>query len=175
MRSSLGTKTAAAALVAVIALVACGGEDEASNGIQLSESDATSATTPPTASTIDPAGAKRKFVRDAEAICFEANNAVDAIPVPTNDGQFAEAIDESVAIYTGMIVELRALTPPPGDESTVNALWAMLEESQAAFHEASVALRAGDPRQDELLSTAATDEDSFNTNATAYGLYECGT
>ena len=139
-----------AALLSVTALsaVGCGGDDDSSSG--------------------EPAPTKAAYIVDADAICtadqadFEA--IVQDLPNDVEAPESQAAItDEIVPLYRDQIEQLRALTPPEGDEEATAAIYDAVDEALNVIEENPSALDQADTF------------DEANTLATDFGLKVCGT
>ena len=119
---------------------------------------------------------KAGYVVKAEALCMEASTALDEIPEASNLRGEARVIDSGVRILDKLVADLRALTPPPGDEKTLDEFYASQQQVIDKAREAGAAAGAGNERlfeshaeQFNVLTTAA------NAKADAYGIDDCGT
>jgi hypothetical protein len=116
------------------------------------------------------------YVIKAEAICIEASSALDDIPEASSLRGEARVIDTGVRILDKLLADLRALTPPPGDEATLDEFYAAQQQVIDKAKEAGAAAGGGNERlfesvveQFNVLTTAA------NAKADAYGIDDCGT
>jgi hypothetical protein len=141
-------KFAFAALLSAAALFAagCGGDDSSSD---------------------EPAPTKAAYIVEADAICaagqtdFEA--IVEDLPNDIEAPESQAAIsDELVPLYRDQIEELRALTPPEGDEDVTAEIYDAVEVAVDEVEENPSALG-----EEETFKEA-------NTLATEYGLEVCG-
>jgi hypothetical protein len=119
---------------------------------------------------------KAGYVVKAEALCTEASSALDEIPEASSLRGEARVIDTGVRILDKLVADLRALTPPPGDEKTLGEFYAAQQQVVEKAREAGAAAGAGNERlfeshaeQFNVLTTAA------NAKADAYGIDDCGT
>jgi hypothetical protein len=157
-----------AALLALAALVAgCGGGGSSSSGS--SESGSTTST-----ESSGEAPTKAAFIKEADAICtkdenelnkeieaFAEENEISTSEEPTEDLQIEAFKTLVLPNISKQAEEIAALTPPEGDESTIEDLTDTLEEEVSAAEEES-----GLPGEDTLKG--ATDK------AKAYGFKSCG-
>ena len=136
------------ALFATTALVAaCGGDDDSSSD--------------------EPAPTKAAYITEADGVCesdqAEFEEIVAELP---NDIEAEESqtgiSDEVLPLYQDQLEELRAITPPEGDEDTTAAIYDAVDEALSKIEE--------DP---SALGDSATFEEA-NTLATDYGLTVCG-
>ena len=154
MRALLITVT----VVATAGLAGCGGSG---GGEQLSQDE---------------------FVKQADAICTEANEKQDAIDVPdlganpsdADLDKFGDALDQGVALTREQIDKLRDLSPPEESEAewtkTVDELDASMddvEDASKSAHDGNTAALAGQ------LNQASAKADSATKRAKALGLKVC--
>ncbi len=115
----------------------------------------------------EPAPTKAAYITDADAICKAGQSDFEAIvkDLP-NDIEAPESqaaiSDEIVPLYRDQIEQLRALTPPEGDEEATARIYDAVEEAVDKVEE--------DP---SALDEVVTFEEA-NTLATDYGLEVCG-
>jgi len=138
-----------AALLATVAMTAaaCGGSDK-------------------------PAPNKGQYLQQANAVCKVANaKLTDSAVKALADGNTSQARIERYAKESAfptlerLIADLRALTPPEGDDDRVRAIYDALQGA------------VDKTKEDPSLLTAAEDRDPFNDanqKANAYGLRACG-
>jgi hypothetical protein len=119
---------------------------------------------------------KAGYVIKAEALCNEASSELDDIPEASSLRGEARVIDTGVRILDKLLADLRALTPPPGDEATLTEFYAAQQQVIDKAKEAGAAAGGGNARlfdsvveQFNVLTTAA------NAKADAYGIDDCGT
>jgi hypothetical protein len=119
---------------------------------------------------------KAGYVVKAEELCMEASSALDEIPEASSLRAEARVIESGVRILDDLVADLRALTPPPGDETTLDEFYAAQQQVIDKAREAGAAASAGNERLFEsqaeefsVLTTAA------NAKADAYGIDDCGT
>jgi hypothetical protein len=147
------TRIAAIAAVGAIAIAGagCGGGDD----------DSSSSSTPtPT---------KDEFVTQANQICAEGNETVDAAAndvfsgQPTQDELDSFITDTVIPNTEDQIEQIRALGIPAGDEDQVNAI---LDSAQSDLDAA---------KADPSIMTSGSKDPFAETNklAAAYGLTEC--
>ncbi|MEK6278639.1 MAG: hypothetical protein AABM29_11575 [Actinomycetota bacterium] len=117
------------------------------------------------------APSKSEYIADGDAICKKGDVEIDAAadkqfqqnqrPTRAEIASFAE--DDVVPNIQGQIDDLRDLTPPEGDEDTVNAIY---DSAQGALDQVK-----DDPG---LLASNADPFAEANRLAKDYGLKECG-
>ena len=122
-------------------------------------------------STTSEALSKSEFLKQGNAICKQGNQEINAAfndafgggSKPSQDEIDQVVTDTVVPSIQGQIDDLSALTPPSGDEDTVNNI---LDEAQTALDQVK-----DDP------SAITGKDDPFaqaNQDAKAYGLTVCG-
>ncbi|MGK2932061.1 MAG: hypothetical protein ACSLFD_04745 [Solirubrobacterales bacterium] len=143
-------------LVLVIAssvvFVACGGDDSSSDD---------SGEAVPT---------KAEFIAQADEICAAGDQAINDAgteqfgdKMPSEDKLADFASETVIPNIEQQLADLRELTPPEGDEDTVNSVWDSLDEGIATLEE--------DP------AAGFGDDNPFedaNQQAQAYGFEACG-
>lgn len=111
------------------------------------------------------------YIAQADEICREADEALDAViqedfgtqqPSRQDLTEFTTA--EAVPNLEGQLEELRALTPPEGDEETVNAIYESLS--------AAIEKIAADPLA--AIDQPPADFQEASRLASEYGMEECG-
>ena len=119
---------------------------------------------------------KAGYVVKAEELCQDASSQLDDLPEATTPQAEARVIDSGVRILEKLVSDLRALTPPPGDEETLNAYYDAQQQVIDKAKEVGRAARAVNARlyetlveQFNVLTTAA------NAKADAYSITDCGT
>jgi len=133
--------------VTVLFAAGCGGDDDSSSD--------------------EPAPTKAAYIADADAICEAGQSDFEAIvkDLP-NDIEAPESqaaiSDEIVPLYRDQIEQLRALTPPEGDEEATARIYDAVEEA--------VDETEANP---SALDEVATFEEANNL-AIDYGLKVCG-
>jgi hypothetical protein len=167
------SKRALAALVAVLAIAAAvagcgGGSDSTSSG-----GDTGGDTT---AQSSGPAPTKAQFVKEADAICTKSDTALNSEiesyakenGIPSNK---EPSKDQQVEIYEAVVLpnvsqqsdEIGELTPPEGDEETIEELVSSLSEG--------VEEAEADPQQ---LVEGKNPLADATSQAKAYGMTVCG-
>jgi hypothetical protein len=120
----------------------------------------------------DDAPSKSEYIADADAICKQGDKEIDAAADETfsqnqrpSNAEIVSFGEETVIPNVqGQIDDLRDLTPPDGDEDTVNAIYDSAQEGLDQIEEdpAVLAGRGADPFAEA------------NRLAKDYGLTECG-
>jgi hypothetical protein len=119
----------------------------------------------------DDAPTQEEYVAQADEICKEADEALNVViedTFGTRQPNQQEIIsftgDEVIPNIEGQIEDLRALTPPEGDEETVNAIYDSLK--------AGIAAVADDPAGS--IQEAPPEIEEAGRLAREYGMEECG-
>jgi hypothetical protein len=144
-------------LVALLGLAAC--------------KSGTGASPPPSATTT-----KADFVKRANAICTTMNVKSNALQDPGQDqAKLKQVVDQAIPITTDGLAQLRALPLPKGDEATVRAFYAKVDQLIADLKAESEALQASDLSKAGTIATSIqNDSTAANDAANAYGLNVCG-
>lgn len=123
-----------------------------------------------------------EFVKQADAICAEAETKQDAIDVPDISAsptdeeldKFADALDEGVDLTRDQIDQLRDLNPPAEAEDEWSKTVDELDGSMDDVEEASGKARDGDTAGlASSLNEASVKSDSATKRAKALGLKVC--
>ncbi len=125
------------------------------------------------------ASAKTSFQQQANTICRQMKVRGEALTAPVSTAKDPEALPKVLRQMNELIIDtvgqLRALTPPPGDEATVAAALDALAESGAAA--ASVADVPGDTANQATVSSVlkvqADAQKASDAAMSAYGLNDC--
>jgi hypothetical protein len=128
---------------------------------------------------------KDDFIADADAICAQAKVKLDPLDDQYNAlvdqntqaayDQASDVLDQEVPVYEQALSKLEGLTPPDGDEATVQKVWEALRGEQRLTTTLSTAVVA--PSADAY--DAVLDEYNqahIRTEALAegYGFKTCG-
>ena len=149
----------AAGIVAALALAACGGDDSPEQPIVIP-------TEASTTGSLDQAD----FIEEADAICAEANAAIQEY---ADAGQGVTAAGEIADLRAGVVADIEELGPPADDRETLDEFLAALEAQVEAGEKIALALdRESDTLAFEEELTTAKSEAA--TAASAYGFEECG-
>ena len=118
---------------------------------------------------------KEEYIAQADAICQEANAAIEAVPEPQSAEELAEYGEQVVEIGQDQLDRLRALRPPAADEATINGAYDLIEQQLAIANDVVAAARDNDLEQvQELLAQGEQLNDQADQIARDYGLTECG-
>jgi hypothetical protein len=114
---------------------------------------------------------KPAFIKQADAICEEANSAIADLGDATGDE--ATQISQELEITRSELESLQALTPPDQDRATLSDfLTALKNEVDALTRAASAAAGGGDTSAAD--AEVATAKSNAQEAATEYGFEECG-
>jgi hypothetical protein len=116
---------------------------------------------------------KAGFVKQADAICAEANSAIDSLSVGATTGDESLQASQELEITRSELQSLQALSPPDADRSTLNDFLAALKDEVDALTRLNSAVAAGgdtSAADSEVASARANAEQA----ATEYGMKDCG-
>jgi len=118
-------------------------------------------------STDEPAPSKADYIVEADAICAASQSDLDGIvqslPDDVEATESQEAItEEIIPAFRDQIEQLRALTPPEGEEEAIAAIYDAVDEAVDMIEENPLVLDQVDPFNE--ADRLATD----------YGLEVCG-
>jgi hypothetical protein len=116
---------------------------------------------------------KSGFVKQADAICAEANSAIDSLSVGATTGDESLQASQGLEITRSELQSLQALRPPDEDHSTLNDFLAALKDEVDALTRLNSAVAAGgdtSAADSEVASARANAEQA----ATEYGMKDCG-
>ncbi len=118
---------------------------------------------------------KDEFIAQADAICKEANEKLDALGEPASFEEVASLAGDAIAIQEDAIAQLRALEPPAEDEATLNEAYALLDRQVEVGRQIQEAAAAGDAAKiEELVAEIEPIDEEADQIAADYGLEECG-
>ena len=179
MSSAMTTGAALALVVAAVVLPGCGGgTDEATSEPRQS------ATTAPEAGTKSgETPTKRKFLREADAICAEARRraapisaAVDRLIANEDAAGVADQLRKALPIADELLRKMRALGSPKGDEAIVRRYLAIVAEQKGRIPSLVEALEAEDISTIEVLAAELREGNrKADRLARRYGFKKCGT
>jgi hypothetical protein len=112
---------------------------------------------------------KAAFIAQADALCKTAQAKINALPIDPNASASvvgAALLEQGVPIQRQLMKDVRALTPPTGDEAEVTAIF---DKASDAIENLAQDL-AADP------AAALSGDDPFaeaNAAAAEYGFVEC--
>jgi hypothetical protein len=114
---------------------------------------------------------KPAFIKQADAICEEANSAIADLGEATGDE--ATQVAQELEITRSELEFLQALTPPDEDRATLgDFLTALKNEADALTRASSAAAGGGDTSAAD--AEVATAKSNAQEAATEYGFKECG-
>ena len=153
-------------LAAILIGSGCGGSDSApvtgvSGASGASGADGSAALT------------KAGFIKQADAICAEANSAIDSLSAGATTSDESLQTSQELEITRSELQSLQALTPPDEDRSTLNDFLTALKNEVDALTRLNSAVAAGgdtSAADSELASARANAEQA----ATDYGMKDCG-
>lgn len=118
---------------------------------------------------------KTAFVAKSDTICRAGARALEGVRQPRDQRDIARFFNQALPIVEKLVVDLKALPVPPGDEATVAEIMSGLEKANEKSREARDAAVAGDrsrfvaiEEETTVLVTAA------DARLDAYGLTSCG-
>ena len=118
---------------------------------------------------------KEEYIQQADAICADATEQIDAIGEPQTLEDLAAMTKQAVAIAAAQLEKLRALVPPEEIEEQVNRAYDLLEQQNGVADEIAAAAEAGDAEKiQQLVDEAAPLEQEGDDIAANIGLQECG-
>jgi hypothetical protein len=118
---------------------------------------------------------KEEYIAEADAICKDANEQIDALGEPQSAEDIAEFAEQAVAIGEEQLAKLRALRPPEADEATLNGAYELIEQQLDLARQLGPAAEEGDlARIQELVAEGQRINDEADQIAADYGLEECG-
>lgn len=170
------TRPAIVALVSALTLLGCAQEGDLDAAGLSTTTEASTTTSSTTTSPTIQIVSKEAYVADANAVCQVMNDEIAALPDPGSDLlAYADVLDQAVIIVSDALGELRALTPPIGDEDAVEAIWAKVDVLVEEYTQLSVAIRNDETALVSALDqTAQASQTAANEASIAYGLTVCG-
>lgn len=119
---------------------------------------------------------KAAFVARAEALCTAANRKAGALAEPTSFAAVARYLGAYIPIEEKLFADIKALTAPPGDDSTIADMLAAQDKVIAKDKELlAAAQRRNEPQFDKLDAEETALVTAANAKFDAYGLRACGT
>lgn len=175
-----------------LATTACGSTAPTAAGPGTTSAPTTTAP-PPTTTTAPPSttgtsapasgpatGPKADFIKQADAICTDLAKQTSALAIDLkttatiDNTKQADAIDQSVAISQKGLDQLKALAPPPGDESTVTGFWDGIAQQIDVQKQVGAAVRANDLQTASTLTQQTKAAGTqLNAQLAAYGFVAC--
>lgn len=118
---------------------------------------------------------KDEWIEQADAICAQADEDVEALTEPTQLDEIPEFTDTASEISRGALSDLRALQPPEEDQATVDEMLDLVKHQIEIGEQIGEAAEDGD--QDEVQRLADESdpiESEADEKARQYGLKDCG-
>lgn len=126
----------------------------------------------------DDTQAKADYLREADAICAEYDDEIDALlaDVDFDDlDQMAAALDEVAAAGEAGVEQLRGLTPPDTDADDAAAVVDLIDDQVATIRDAAAAAADGDEAALEAaFETGGEQDDELTELAREVGFETCG-
>ena len=118
---------------------------------------------------------KSSYIKQADAICMNGSKAQDALAQPSSNAGLAAYVKRVYAIERGVVSDMRALTPPDGDATTIHSMLENVDRALAFESEVEAAAGTGNQSQiNDAEAKGATFLNTANTIASKYGFKECG-
>lgn len=117
---------------------------------------------------------KEEFIQQADAICEDIDEQIQALGEPQDPEDFEDLVEEGTEITNDGLEQLRALEPPAEDSDRINRMLDKIEEAIELLPEIQVALEDRDVEALQELQTqvqAAADEAQMV--AEDYGFEQC--
>jgi hypothetical protein len=117
--------------------------------------------------------AKSAFIKQADAICAEANSAISGLTGGATTGDESLQASQELDITRSQLQSLQALTPPDQDRSTLNDFLSALKNEVDALTRLNSAVASGGDTSaaDSELASAKSNAEAA---ATDYGMKDCG-
>ena len=118
---------------------------------------------------------KSEWIEQADAICAEADEGVDALTEPSTLDEIPEFTESASEISREALADLRALQPPEEDQATVDGMLDLVEQQIELGEQIGEAASDGDQEEVQRLAAEADPlEAEANERARQYGLEDCG-
>jgi len=121
---------------------------------------------------------KSSYLTKGDALCDAAGKKLEALPEPSSSKGLPAVgryFDLGLPILTKLVVDLKALTPPPGDEATVADIIAAQDAGIAKIKEFRDAAIANDARKVLALEKEFDSSLSLaDAKLVSYGFKTCG-
>jgi hypothetical protein len=116
---------------------------------------------------------KSAFIKQADAICAEANSAIGSLSGGSTTEDESLQASQELDITRSELQSLQSLSPPDEDRSTLEDFLNALKKEVDALTDLNGAVAAGGDTStaDAALATAKSDAEEA---ATAYGMKDCG-
>jgi hypothetical protein len=118
---------------------------------------------------------REEWAEQADAICVESNEQVNALGMPPQTPEeVVTFIEAAVPIVSDALEQFRSLTPPTGDEASVERMIGLSEQSLNSYKNAASSLRAGDLNTGyQLVEEASAADERSSEIARQLGAGEC--
>jgi hypothetical protein len=117
---------------------------------------------------------KSEWIEQADEICAQADEDVEALTDPTTLDEIGAFTDEASGISRDALADLRALRPPEEDQATVDEMLDLVEQQIEIGEQIGEAARNGDEAEVErLVAEAEPLEAEADEMARQYGLEDC--
>ncbi len=119
---------------------------------------------------------KASYVAKAENLCREYYRKGNAIAAPgSTAASLGRYLDAFTVLTTKLIADIKTITAPPGDETTIAGLSAAMDALNAKIKEVGAAIKAGNGRlASGLFDEVAVTQTALDAKFDAYGLPVCG-
>jgi hypothetical protein len=118
---------------------------------------------------------KMEYIAAADAICEEANRALEELGEPGSLTELADYAPKASEIVGDQLERLRDLRPPEAGEALIDKALDLSEQQNDLAQEIGEAAAAGDAeRAGELLGQIRPLDEEANQIARDYGLQVCG-
>lgn len=118
---------------------------------------------------------KTAFVAKSDNLCRATARALDAVQTGKGNAAISRYLSQTQQLMDKLVVDLKAMTVPPGDEATIADVMAALDKVMAKWAEAPGAAAAGDvSRITAIDKEMGTLETAADAKLDAYGLGTCG-
>ena len=117
---------------------------------------------------------KAAFIKQADAVCSEANTAIAALSGGATTGDEATQVSQELEIARSELQSIQALPAPSEDRSTLDDFISALKDEVTALNHknSAVAASADTTTAEAELATARSNAEQA---ATLYGMKDCGT
>jgi predicted nucleic acid-binding Zn-ribbon protein len=117
---------------------------------------------------------KSEWIEQADEICAQADEDIEALGNPTTLDEIGELTDEASGISRDALADLRALQPPEEDQETVDQMLDLVEQQIEIGEQIGEAARSGDEAEVRRLAAEAQPlEDQADELGRRYGLVDC--
>jgi hypothetical protein len=117
---------------------------------------------------------KSEWIEQADEICAQADEDIEALGDPTTLDEIGELTDEASGISRDALADLRALRPPEEDQATVDQMLDLVEQQIEIGEQIGEAARNGDEAEVRRLAAEAQPlEAQADEIGRQYGLDDC--